>query len=102
MTNTDVDEIEETETFEAILDAASHRDDIRAFKEQHGDEKLAEALGLTIDYLNSELTRRMAATELEVSNYAGIAITDEIEEIVRARYGDDPWLDAQLRGDALD
>lgn len=86
-----------TETFESVLDAASHHDDIRKFRRAHGDDKLAEALAVTIDYLNGELTRRMVATELEVSNYAGIAITNEIEEVVRERYGDDPWLDQQLR-----
>ncbi|MGQ3329946.1 DUF7437 domain-containing protein [Halorubrum sp. FL23] len=102
MTNTDTDEIKDTDTFEAILDAADHRDDIQAFRRKHGDEKLAEALVLTIDHLNGRLTKRMAATELEVSNYAGIAITDEIEEIVYARDGNDPWLDTQLRDDALD
>lgn len=102
MTNTDTDEIKDTDTFRAILDAADHRDDIWAFRQEHDDEKLAEALSVTIDYLNGRLTRRMAATELEVSNYAGIAITDEIEEIVRERDGNDPWLDAQLRDDVLD
>jgi hypothetical protein len=100
MTNTD--EIKKTETFEAVLAAADHRDDVEAFRNEYGDEKLAEALSATIDHLNERLTRRMAATELEVSNYAGIAITNEIEEVVRARYGDDPWLDRQLRDDALD
>ena len=99
---TDTDEIEDTATFHAILDVADHRDDVEAFRNEYGDEKLAEALSATIDYLNGRLSRRMAATELEISNYAGIAITNEIEEVVRARYGDDPWLDTQLRGDALD
>ena len=99
---TDKDEIKDTETFREILAAADHRDDVEAFRQEYGEEKLAEALSATIDYLNGRLTRRMAATELEVSNYAGIAITNEIEKVVRARYGDDPWLDTQLRDDALD
>ena len=90
-------EIKDTDTFHAVLDAADKRDDIREFRRANGDDKLAEALAVTVGYLNGELTRRMAATELGVSNYAGIAITNEIEEVVRERYGDDPWLDQQLR-----
>ena len=100
MTNTG--EIKNTETFEVILNAADHRDDIRVFRRLHGDDKLAKALSLTIDHLNAELTKRMAATELEVTKYAGITITNEIEEVVREMHGKDPWLDRQLRDDALD
>ncbi|CDK39469.1 hypothetical protein [Halorubrum sp. AJ67] len=94
---TSTNEIKNTVTFQKILDAANHRDDIRVFRREHGDEKLAEALEVTIGYLNAEMTRRMAATELGVSNYTGITITNEIEEVVRDMYREDPWLDDQLR-----
>jgi len=97
---TDTDEIKGTATFQAVLDA--DRDDIQVFRREHGDDKLAEALEVTIDFLNAEMTRRMAETELRVSNYAGITITNEIEEVVREMHGGDPWLDRQLRDDVFE
>lgn len=97
---TDTDEIKDTETFQAVLDA--DRDDIRDFHRKHGEDKLADALEVTIDYLNGELTRRMAATDLGVTNYEGINITNEIEEVVREMHRKDPWLDTQLRDDVFE
>jgi len=45
---TDTDEIKGTATFQAVLDA--DRDDIQVFRREHGDDKLAEALEVTIDF----------------------------------------------------
>lgn len=93
-------EIKDTATFREILNA--DRDAIQEFRREHGDDKLAEALEVTIDFLNAEMTRRMAATDLGVTNYEGINITNETEEVVREMHGEDPWLDRQLRDDVFE
>jgi|AntDeeMetagen285_2_1112576.scaffolds.fasta_scaffold02111_2 predicted transcriptional regulator len=85
-----------TPAFIAVISATEVRDDINAFYEQHGVETLATAYQATIEYLNGQLSRRMTADKIGVSTYAAIAITEEIEEVLREMDGYDPYLDDQL------
>jgi len=97
---TDTDEIKGTATFRQPLDA--DRDDIQVFRREHGDDKLAK-LEVTNDFFEREMTRRMAETELRVSNYAGITPITKRDRRGRPRNAtEDPWLDRQLRDDVFE
>lgn len=87
---------EVTPTFIAVVSASAVRDDLALFIERHSIGMLAAAFDATVDYLNGEMSRRMAAEELGLEPYEGIAITDEIESVITTMHGHDPYLDAAL------
>jgi len=57
---------------------------------------VAAAYQAPFDYLNRNISRRMAADNIGVSDYEGIAIREEIEESIREIRGYDPYLDEQI------
>lgn len=87
---------EVTPTFIAVVSASAVRDDIDLFIDRHSLGMLAAAYQATLAHLNGEMSRRMAADQLDLDPYEGITITNAIETVVDEMRGHDPLLDEQL------
>jgi len=87
---------EVTPTFVALVSASAVRDDIDLFLNRHSLGKLAAAYEATLAYLNGHATRRMAAKEIGLDPYEGIAITEEIETVIDQLRDSDPYLAEHL------
>jgi hypothetical protein len=89
----DGDTFHVTPTLIAAIGAVETNDEIDAFYERHGLATLAAALGKTRDHLTGRVTRRMVASDLDVAAVEGIAVTMELEELIRDMAPHDPHLD---------
>jgi predicted transcriptional regulator len=89
----DGDTFHVTPTVVAAIGATETNDELEAFYERHGLATFAAALGKTRDYLAGRVTRRMIASDLDVTAAEGIAATIELEELIHDMVPYDPYIE---------
>ena len=77
----------------AVYGATSVDDDLELFVDRHGKAALAPAVTATMEYLQSNTTRRGVADDLGIPAVEAIAVTQAIERIIAVVKAHDPTLD---------
>lgn len=89
----DGDTFHVTPTVVAAIGAIETNDELEAFYDRHGLATFTAALGKTRDYLAGRVTRRMIASDLDVTAAEGIAVTMELEELIHDMVPYDPYIE---------
>lgn len=83
-----------TPTVVAAIGRQSVDEDVEQFVDDHGVEKLIEAVEYVKSYINGDMTERIAARELGVPALVGVTILIALEDTVREMEEVDPHFSA--------